>query len=93
MAIYIHIQSYSITCAVNTKALFSKTYMIHLFFTKVGVMVHLFMLVSVLLDHTRLSNLRDLHCVLNIRLENLCVDKVETGGRSGSDQGADTGNA
>ena len=49
-------------------------------FPELVVMVHLFMLVSVLIDHTRLSNSIELHCTLNIRLEiYLCVDEVETG--------------
>ena len=42
-------------------------------------MVHLFLLVLVLLYHTRLTNSRDLRCALSIQLENsLCVDKFAT---------------
>ena len=47
-------------------------------------MVCIFMLVSVLLDHTRLANARDLRCAQSIRLEKLlCVDKFATRERSG----------
>ena len=48
-------------------------------------MVHLFLLVSVLLHHTRLTNSRDLRCALSIQLENHSV-LIKL--RPGSDRGA-----
>ena len=65
----------------NTKALFSKCHMIQIFFQRD-------FLVFFLVDHTRITNSRDLPCALNIPLEiSLCVDDVAIGERSGSNQG------
>ena len=59
--------------------------MVQLFFQMEGVMVNIFLLVSVLLDHTRLINSRDLKCTMGIELENpSLLMKL----RHGSDRGA-----
>ena len=48
-------------------------------------MVHLFLLVLVLLDYTRLANSGYLHFALNIQLESsLCVDEFSTRDQPGS---------
>ena len=53
--------------------------MIQLFFQMESVMVNIFLLVSVLLDHTNITKSRDLHCALIIKLEIVFfVDKVST---------------
>ena len=56
-------------------------------FTKGGVTVNIFMLVSVILDQTRLTNPKDLRYAKNIWREIfLCVYEFEIGEQSGSDQ-------
>ena len=62
--------------------------MIQIFLQMEGVMVNIFLLVSVVLDHTRFSNSRDLRCALIIQLKTYFnVDKVARWGLSGSDMG------
>ena len=62
--------------------------MIHIYFPKGLVMVHLFMLVLVLLDYTRLTNSRDLRFALYILLEIfICVDEVAIRDKPGKNRG------
>ena len=52
-------------------------------------MVHLFLLVQALLYHTRLTKSRYLLCAPIIQLKKLlCVDKIATREKLGSDRGA-----
>ena len=61
-------------------------------FPKGGVMVNIFMLVSIHLYHTIITNARDLFYVMGIQLEKLLwVDKVLTGDKSGINRGVNKG--
>ena len=67
MAQYVHINTYSMICEINTKSLIFKWYMIHPFLQMDGVMLSIFLLVSDLFDHTRLTNSQYLCYALSIQ--------------------------